>query len=297
MKLGLGRDEVWKERFRASSIAWAAVANLDPRRGLVCTDRDGIFQLYAWDVESGDLRRVTDRETGVVSGLLSSDSRYVYYLQDEGGNEIGHFVRVPFGGGDPEDVTPDLPPYGSFQMVESFSGNLLGARLTDPSGQMLYVFPPGEAPRLIHKSESLIRGPALSHSGEIAVIATTEGTGSPDTRLFAFDLGLGERIAELWDGEGISHDAGAFAPLPGDFRMLSSTSVSGYPRPIVWNPRTGERTDLAIDSIRGEVTALQWSMDATHVLLSVMRARPPRSRSIPMRAMVTDDLATGGVAS
>ena len=95
MKLGLGRDEVWKERFRASSIAWAAVANLDPRRGLVCTDRDGIFQLYAWDVESGDLRRLTDRETGVVSGLLSSDGRYVYYLQDDGGNEIDTFIFPP----------------------------------------------------------------------------------------------------------------------------------------------------------------------------------------------------------
>ena len=268
MKLDLGQDALWKRRFRAPIIGWATVANLDSTRGLVCTNRDGILQLYAWDVETGELRRLTDREAGVISGTLSSDGRYVYYLQDDGGNEIGHFVRIPFTGGDPEDVTPDLPPYGAFQMAESFSGNVRGARLTDPSGQMLYLFPPRDEPRLIHKSRSLFHGPSLSHGGEIAVIATTEGTGSPDTRLVAFDVDSGEPASELWDGAGIAHALGPFSPLPGDFRMLSSTSASGTPRPILWNPRTGERRDLSIDGIAGEVHAVAWSRDALRVLLS-----------------------------
>ena len=267
-KLDLSEDAVWKKRFRAPSIAWATVANLDPTRGLVCTDRDGILQLYAWDVETGDLRRLTDRAAGVVNGTLSSDGRSVYYLRDDGGNEIGHFVRVPFDGGAPEDVTPDLPPYGSFQMAESFSGNLRGARLTDPSGQMLYLFPSGEEPRQIHKSTSHLAGPSLSSDGTIAVIATTEGTGSPDTRLVAFDVESGTVLSELWDGEGVGHVLGLFSSLSGDARMLSSTSASGTPRPIVWNPRTSERRDLAVDEIAGEVHAVAWSRDGRRVLLS-----------------------------
>jgi dipeptidyl aminopeptidase/acylaminoacyl peptidase len=268
MTLDVERGDIWRQRFRASSIAWAVTANLKPKRGLVCTDRDGIFQLYAWDVDTGELRRLTDQATGVVSGLLSADGNFVYYMQDDGGNEIGHFVRIPYAGGFPEDVTPDLPPYGSFQINQSFRGNLLGSRVADPSGQMLYVFAPGEPPRLLHKSNSLFRGPSLSYEGEIAVIATTEGTGSSDTRLVAFDLESGEVIAELWDGDGISHSLGEFAPLPGDFRILSSSSKSGFPRPIVWNPCADECRDLALGDIDGEVHPMQWSRDAKRVLLS-----------------------------
>ncbi len=286
-KLDLSENAIWKQRFRAPSVPWATISNLNPKRGLACTDRDGIFQLYAWDVESGDLRRLTDRETGVVGGLLSADGEHVYYMQDDGGNEIGHFVRVAFDGGAPEDVTPDLPPYGSFQIVQSFRGNLLGIRATDPSGQMLYVFAPGEAPRLIQESKSLIHGPSLSYDGEVAVIATTEGTGSPDMKLMAFDVESGERIAELWDGEGIGHSLGEFSPAAGDFRILSTSSRSGFPRPIVWDPRTGERRDLILDGIDGEVAALQWSRDARHVLLS--------QRHQGVQQLHLYDLGTGGI--
>ena len=76
-KLDLSENAIWKQRFRAPSVPWATISNLNPKRGLACTDRDGIFQLYAWDVESGDLRRLTDRETGVVGGLLSADGEHV----------------------------------------------------------------------------------------------------------------------------------------------------------------------------------------------------------------------------
>ena len=267
-ELDLKQNAIWKQRYRVPSIAWAVTANLDASRGLACSNRDGIFQLYAWDVDSGSLRQLTQRPAGVLGGMLSADGQHVYYMQDDGGNEIGHFVRIPFGGGDPEDVTPGLPPYGSFQIAQSFQGNMLGSRVTDPSGQMLYVFAPGETPRLIHKSESLFMGPSFSHGGEIAVIATTEGTGSPDTRLVAFDLNTGKILSELWDGEGVTHGLGAFSPCPGDLRMLSTTSKSGYGRPIIWNPQTGERRDLVIDEIPGEVGAAAWSRDARHVLLS-----------------------------
>ena len=41
----------WKQRFRAAKIHWARIATLNPQRGLVCSDRDGIVQLYAWDVD------------------------------------------------------------------------------------------------------------------------------------------------------------------------------------------------------------------------------------------------------
>ena len=88
-----------------------------------------------------------------------------------------------------------------------------------------------------------------------------------DTRLLDFDLESGGQVAELWDGEGESHNLGEFAPLPGDLHMLSSTSKSGYEQPITWNPRTGERKELAVADIPGDVDAWQWSKDGRRMLL------------------------------
>jgi acetyl esterase/lipase len=267
-RLDLGENAPWRQRFRAHNVLWAQIANLNPQRGLVCTDRDGVYQLYAWDLETGDLQQRTDQPAGVVLGTLSADGEQIYYHQDEGGNEIGHYVCIPFFGGLAMDVTPDLPPYGSFEIMQSFRGNMLGTRTAGPDGFSLYVWTPGEVPRLIHQSQNLFFGPSLSHDGEIAVIATTEGTGSLDTRLVALDVFCGEQRAELWEGEGVSHNLGEFSPLPGDFRMLSTTSRSGYPRPIIWNPLTGEFRGLALPGIPGEVVPLRWSRDAKRVLLS-----------------------------
>ena len=145
---------------------------------------------------------------------------------------------------------------------------MLGARVTDPSGQMLYVFAPEQTPRQIYKSQSQFVGPSFSHDGDIAVVSSFEGAGSLDMRLLAFDVASREQMAGLWDGAGVGHSLGEFSPLPGDSRMLSSSSASGYARPLIWNPRTGERRELLIDEIPGEVTALQWSRDAKRVLLS-----------------------------
>ena len=78
------------------------------------SNQTGKNQLYAWDVLNGHLRQLTDRPTGILSGYLSPDGCAVYYLNDTGGNEIGHYVRVPFEGGSPEDITPDLSPYSSW---------------------------------------------------------------------------------------------------------------------------------------------------------------------------------------
>ena len=267
-KLDLEENAIWKQRFRTPKILWATIANLNPQRGLVCTDRNGVMQLYAWNVVTGDLQQLTDKPVGMRTGVLSADGEYVYYMRDDGGNETGHYVRIPFAGGPQEDLTPDLGPYHSYQIEQSFCGNILSMRIADPSGLMLYVFAPGQTPRQIYKSQNLFYGPSLSYDGEIVVIASTEGTHSLDTRLLALDLHSGNQVAELWEGEGISHNAGEFAPRAGDFRMLTSTSESGYDRPIIWDPSTGVRRELFIDGIPGKVEAWHWSRDAKRILLS-----------------------------
>ena len=75
----LADNALWKARFRAPTILETQVARLDPRRGLAVSNRSGIYQLYAWDVPSGELRQLTDKPEGLVSGLISPDGEHVYF--------------------------------------------------------------------------------------------------------------------------------------------------------------------------------------------------------------------------
>lgn len=261
-------DAIWKQRYRAQSILWARIATRNPHRGLVCTNQAGIRQLFAWDVRAGAMRQLTSYPTGVNEGMISAGGDWVYYLRDDGGNEIGHYVRMSFDGGTPQDITPHLPAYNSYEIHQSYDGSVVGVWTAEGGGHSLYMLAEGAEPHLIHKSEHLFFGPSISSRGEIAVIATTEGTHSPDTRLVAFDLKKGEPFALLWDGLETTHTLGEFSPIPGDLRILSTSSKTGYERPLIWNPLTGERRDLVVEEIPGDVVPFCWSADGQQVLLS-----------------------------
>jgi dipeptidyl aminopeptidase/acylaminoacyl peptidase len=271
----------WKERFRAPVILWTQLAKAALRRGLAASNKSGIYQLYAWDVPTGELKQLTDRPEGILFGVISPDGRYVYYMDDKRGNEIGHFVRVPFDGGSPQDITPDMPPYSYFQfrlfnLTVSRACNLLGFTLADPDGFHLYCIDLGSegalgTRRMLYQSKKLSFGPVLSHSGEIAVMASAERTGMQHFSLLAFDTASGEQIGELWDGPESSLEPSAFSSLAGDFRLLATTNRTGVRRPFIWNPRTGERTDLMLDGLDGEIFPVDWSPDGERILLCQLK--------------------------
>lgn len=270
--LNTDHDATWKQRYRSAKIAYAFTAAANPHRGLVCTNRTGVFQLYTWDVGSGELNQQTDHERGKALGSLAADGRYLYYLNDETGNEVGHFVRVPFNGGPSEDITPDLPLYNSFGLNHSYTSNRLGfmaagsegfqAMVLDANAQGAQLSPP----RLLWHSHALSGSPTFSHGGEIALIVTTERSGRNEYSLIALDAITGEKIGELWD-EGASIEASRFSPLPGDMRLAATSNKSGFMRPLIWNPRTGERTDIPLPQLEGEVAVWDWSPDGQQLLL------------------------------
>lgn len=260
------------QRFRAPAISWTGLAKAAPTRGLAVTNRSGAYQLYAWQVPSGRLAQLTDRPTGVLNGLLSPDGRYVYYFDDHDGDEIGHFVRLPFEGGVPQDISPDLPPYSSFGLSASLTGNRLALQLVDGEGFHVCCIDLGPdgavgTPRILYRCATVIATPIMSYAGEIAVIASSERTGTMDFSVVAVDTRSGARLGELWDGAGASVEANAFSPLAGDLRVLATTNRSGVNRPLLWNARTGERTALLLDDLEGEIHPLDWSLDGQRLLL------------------------------
>src|ERR1700753_224902 len=107
-------DEVapWRRRFHASVLFGARVARKNPTRGIVISNQaNHVFQIYTWDVPTNTMTQWTHRPGGLFQVVLSPDGAYLYYLNDQGGDETGHIVCLPYEDGDPVDLTPHLPPY------------------------------------------------------------------------------------------------------------------------------------------------------------------------------------------
>ncbi|MBV9278761.1 MAG: prolyl oligopeptidase family serine peptidase, partial [Chloroflexi bacterium] len=264
--------EAWERRYRAPKPMWSRVARRARERGLVGTNPDGIYQLYAWQVETGELRPITSAPQGVLFGVISPDGRYVFYHTDEGGNELGHWVRVPFEAGEPESLSPELPPYFSFSLGVSGDSRRTGFSRATPEGFIVSLVDEvgGQLtrPREIFRSSALTVGPILSWDGALAAVMSNEcSTGGPEYCLLVLDADRGQRLAELWDGEGTSVEFRMYSPVDGDDRILGRSNTGGTFRPLVWNPRNGERLDLAVDRLDGDVSPLDWSSDGRSILL------------------------------
>ncbi|MCY3778781.1 MAG: prolyl oligopeptidase family serine peptidase [Chloroflexi bacterium] len=264
----LNADAPWKQRFRAPSIAWSVRAARNPGRGLLASNKDGVYQLYAWDTASNQMNQLTDEAAGVFQGSISADGEHVYYLRDRRGDELGHYVRLPFSGGEPEDITPDLPDYASHSFSESDSGNARGFAAVYDKGFHFIIHDRRHAmPVFTQTKQALSFGPYLSQDAEIAIIASTEKTGSAEYALEAYDVSSGALIAELWDGPGSGTEFAGFSPLPGDMRFAGSSNAGGHHRPLIWNPQSGERQDILSDQFSGDVKAWGWSPDGGRLLL------------------------------
>ncbi len=271
-------SDQWKERFRAPATGGTQIAPLNPERGLVTKSHNGMPQLHAWDILKGEFLPLTDKPSGVSFGLLSPDGASVYYLDDTKGSEIGQYVRVPFDGGAPEAVTPDLPPYSASatpfpqpSLGFSASGNAFTFRFNDVNGYnlcYLSIAPDGTlgAPNLLYTSKRLFRTPVLSEDGQIVVVAASERTGKQQYHLFAFDTN-GKLLNTREDGPESSLEPIAFRPVSGDTRVAASSDRTGVRRPLLWDVATGEVTDLPLPGVDGDVVPVNWSPDGSRLLL------------------------------
>jgi len=263
----------WKVRFRIPRIYNTQIAIKDSTRGLVPCNKSGLFQLYAWNVATGSLTQLTNRSDGTLLGKISPDGRFVYYLNDQSGKEIGHLFRVPFEGDEPEDITPDMPPYQCFDYVQSLSNNFFGFIAADSQGFHLYCIDlrlngaPGTR-RLVYSSKNIIMGLCLSYNGNNAIFASTERSGKwGQFNLVAIDTATGQTIAELEDGPNTSIEPCFFSRCANDYRVIVTTNKSGVRKPFIWNVHTSGRHDLHIGDLENDIEVLDWSLDGNKILL------------------------------
>jgi dipeptidyl aminopeptidase/acylaminoacyl peptidase len=264
----------WEERFRAPVSflpEWSPVA---PRSAVYVSNESGIWQVHAFDAETGSRRQVTEHPVGLVDAVPTLDGEGVLWFQDETGDESGRWLVEPFHGG---ETTPflDGAPHGWNEGLAQAPG-IVAAGISDREGFAVYVALDGGPAREILRSErslrlasadegGFLRG-ALSTDGALLCLEHAEHGDLIHPALRVIDPRRGTGVGEQVDA-GMSLHARCWSPVPGDQRLACDHEREGDERPALWNLATGgafESLDLELD---GDVTTLDWWPDGSALLL------------------------------
>jgi dipeptidyl aminopeptidase/acylaminoacyl peptidase len=261
----------WEARFRAPAILLSAIAPKDPTRGLVSTNLDGAVQIYAWATDSGELTQLTHDPNGRSVAELSPDGRWVCYLRDDGGNELGHFVALPTDGGPEVDLTPGLAAYaGELLAYSRHSARIAFVTVSDDTFVVRSAhFENGRATdlRAVHSSRAPIMAIGLSADASFLALSSGHRSSGLEFSLVTVDSETGDPGPELWDGPGTSIVVCVCSPLAGDPRILATTNRTGHERALVWDRASGLRRDVPDGAPAGDLLPIDWSPDGGRILL------------------------------
>lgn len=244
------REQRWRSRFTAVRMSRPGWARDAPARSVYVSNATGTFEIHAWDRDSGEHRQVTDRRNGTTSAVLPPDGGQIWWFADTDGDEFGHWVAQPWTSGPGTDTVPAVPGAG-----DGYPAGLeIGRRVTavgvsTDDGTVLSVHERGsgtDAREIYRHTEDAGVG-ALSEDETLLAISHSEHGDSRHPSLRVLDVATGDTVAELHDGPGRGLAALEFSPVAGDQRLLVGHERRGRDELLVWDPTTGEVTELAID--------------------------------------------------
>ncbi|MEQ3551011.1 prolyl oligopeptidase family serine peptidase [Pseudonocardia nematodicida] len=273
------REQRWRSRFtavRMSRPSWALDA---PAHNVYVSNATGTFEIHVWDRDADEHRQVTARRNGTTSAVLPPDGADVWWFADTDGDEFGHWVTQPWSAGPGADTTPAVPGAG-----DGYPAGLeIGRRRTavgvsTDDGTTLLVHERGSADdaRVVYTHTEDAGIGALSEDETLLAISHSEHGDSrhPSLRVLRVSDGDPEVVAELHDGPGKGLAALEFAPVAGDQRLLVSHERHGREELLIWDPATGEVTELALD-LPGELVA-GFTPDASALLVAHTHAARTR---------------------
>jgi dipeptidyl aminopeptidase/acylaminoacyl peptidase len=239
----------------------------------VCADVTGQRQLYAWDVDTNQLRQLTSVAHGVSVGSIDPDGGYVYWPHDPDGREFGHIVRVRWGGSEVEQVDrqPVAFAVASYLPLDVTQTSLafIVSEEGDSRVEVVTLGPNGDVgdQRTAWRSHGLVSQALCSPDGALLATSHTVRTHGLHQSTTVVDAASGRKIADFFDGSDATVSPRMWSPGSGDTRLLAATTQSGRELPILLSPLTGHRQALAVEDIEGSVLPLDWSSDLSRVLL------------------------------
>jgi dipeptidyl aminopeptidase/acylaminoacyl peptidase len=267
-------EAIWKRRFRATTVTFPTWSRERPERLLYLSNAGGKFEVYAWDQETGERRQVTDRAEGTgyrVSSRLDPRGDWIWWFDDDKGNELGRWVREPWLGGPRETIAPQLAPAYSGRIAIHSGGPAIDqrfaviARSRSDEGTSLYVVADGQAPRRIYAHEQSAFIDGLSRDGALVALFHSEHGDSRNRVLRIIDTD-GKCVAELSHGPGHGlSPSGGWSPVAGDARYLAVHDREDLERPLIFDAKAGTSREISLD-LPGETFA-DWYADARSLLI------------------------------
>ncbi|MGX2996302.1 S9 family peptidase [Streptomyces sp. JNUCC 64] len=265
----------WEKRFRAARVSLPGWAEDAPGRALFVSNATGTYELYAWDRDSGEQRKVTERANGTTDGTLSPDGAWIWWFDDKDGDEFGIWRRQPFGGRPAGHTGPDEPAvpgldasYPAGLAIGRDGGPVVVGRSTDEDGSTIHVVRGDGPPVEVYRHRQSAGVGDLSHDGTLIAVEHTEHGDAMHSALRVIRPD-GTTVAELDDTRGGTEELGlevlGFAPVAGDTRLLVGHQRRGRWEPMVWDVASGEERDLALD-LPGDVSA-EWYPDGSALLV------------------------------
>jgi acetyl esterase/lipase len=266
-------EATWKRRFRAPVVMFPTWAREKPDRLLYLSNASGKFEVYAWEKATGARRQVTDRNEGTgyrVSSRLDPSGEWIWWFDDEKGNELGRWVREPWQSGRRETIAPELPPAYSGRIAihsgkAGDGGFAVIGRSRSDEGSSVHVVRDGDAPRRIYRHEQSAFIDGLSRDGTLVALFHSEKGDSRNRELRTIDL-EGRCVAELSHGAGHGlSPSGGWSPIAGDARYLAVHDREDLERPLIFDAKAGTSNEIRLD-LPGETFA-DWYPDARSLLI------------------------------
>lgn len=288
------RERRWRARFTATRMSRPHWARDAPDRNVYTSNATGTTEVYAWDRATGTHRQVTDRRSGTHLAELPPDGEAVWWFADTDGDEFGRWVAEPFGGRAP-DAEPDEAVAG---VEDGYPAGLeIGRRLvavgtSTDDGTRIWLGERGRPARIVYAHAEDAGVGALSDDETLLAISHSEHGDSRHPAVRVVRTADGGLVAEKSDGPGRGLTPLAFAPVPGDQRLLLLHERHGREELLLWDVAAGTddgsgETELALD-LPGELVA-DFTPDGTALL--VWHTHAARTR------LHRYDLATGALTA
>ncbi|MBZ2197357.1 S9 family peptidase [Occultella gossypii] len=234
----------WEERFRARRVGLPEWARGNPDRAVVIATAGGAQQVHSWTVSTGALVRATDRPHGTTDATIDPTGAWIWWFDDTDGDELGTWRRQPFASTvtrRPEHPI-NLPPAYDAGLLLHDDGTAVIGRSDDAYGTQIHAVRagvPDAVPVPLYHHAQDAEAAALSRDGNLVAVEHSERGDNRHPAIRVLSVDNGARIADLDDGPGLGLWAIAFAPLPGDPRLLVRHERSGANRLLIWDVRTG----------------------------------------------------------
>jgi dipeptidyl aminopeptidase/acylaminoacyl peptidase len=265
---------VWERRFRAPKMSLPHWSRSAPDRTVFASNESGVWQVHAWDVASGERRKISDHPVGVTQGTASLDGAEVVFWQEDTGDETGRWLAQAFEGEAPEPFFEGVPVGWNDGLALGPGIDAVATAYRD-GGFAVFVSIDGAPAKEIARSTEFI-GIAgawddmsdvagLSADGALLALEHAEHGDVLHPSLRIVDPRTGGTLGERGDGSSSVHGT-AWSPIPGDRRLAITLDDRDRQRIAVWDLATDTVSDLDV-SLAGDVSVMEWWPDASALLV------------------------------